>query len=131
MLLFAQCLLMSIPATMTTTNAPTWWPATRAFGFRYGNTSRLPYEKMAAFAHNPLGKLILLGAVALPTWHAAHRLRMRPRSRLARWSGGPGGLLWVGRRADPGGCGGAGVDLNRHRPEIAVHSRLRDLPIRH
>ena len=36
----------------------------------------LPYEKMAAFAHNPLGKLILLGVVALPAWHAAHRLRM-------------------------------------------------------
>jgi fumarate reductase subunit D len=36
----------------------------------------LPYEKMAAFAHNPVGKLILFGAVALPTWHAAHRLRM-------------------------------------------------------
>src|SRR6266566_10117516 len=36
----------------------------------------LPYEKMAAFAHNPLGKLILLGTVALPAWHAAHRLRM-------------------------------------------------------
>jgi fumarate reductase subunit D len=36
----------------------------------------LPYDKMAAFAHNPLGKLILFGAVALPAWHAAHRLRM-------------------------------------------------------
>ena len=36
----------------------------------------LPYEKMAAFAHNPLAKLILFGAVALPAWHAAHRLRM-------------------------------------------------------
>ena len=36
----------------------------------------LPYEKIAAFAHHPLGKLILFGAVALPTWHAAHRLRM-------------------------------------------------------
>jgi fumarate reductase subunit D len=36
----------------------------------------LPYEKMAAFAHNPLGKLILFAAVALPAWHAAHRLRM-------------------------------------------------------
>ena len=36
----------------------------------------LPYEKMAAFVHNPLGKLILFGTVALPTWHAAHRLRM-------------------------------------------------------
>lgn len=36
----------------------------------------LPYEKMVEFAHNPLGKLILLGTVALPAWHAAHRLRM-------------------------------------------------------
>jgi fumarate reductase subunit D len=36
----------------------------------------LPYEKVAAIAHNPLGKLILFGAVALPAWHAAHRLRM-------------------------------------------------------
>jgi fumarate reductase subunit D len=36
----------------------------------------LPYEKMTAFAHNPLGKLILFGTVALPAWHAAHRLRM-------------------------------------------------------
>jgi fumarate reductase subunit D len=36
----------------------------------------LPYDKMAAFAHNPLGKLVLFGAVALPAWHAAHRLRM-------------------------------------------------------
>ena len=36
----------------------------------------LPYEKMAAFAHNPLGKLILFGTVALPAWHAGHRLRM-------------------------------------------------------
>ena len=25
---------------------------------------------------NPIGKLILLGAVALPAWHATHRLRM-------------------------------------------------------
>src|SRR5215475_12780908 len=37
---------------------------------------QLPYEKMAALAHNPLGKVLLLGAVALPAWHAAHRLRM-------------------------------------------------------
>jgi len=35
----------------------------------------LSYEKMAAFAHNPIGKLILLGVVALPAWHAAHRMR--------------------------------------------------------
>jgi fumarate reductase subunit D len=38
--------------------------------------ANLSYEKMAAFAHNPLGKLILFGAIALPAWHAAHRLRM-------------------------------------------------------
>ena|SRR6266568_3049722 len=36
----------------------------------------IPYEKMAAFAHNPIGKLILFGTIALPAWHAAHRLRM-------------------------------------------------------
>ena len=36
----------------------------------------LPYRTIAAFAHHPIGKLILLGAVALPAWHAAHRLRM-------------------------------------------------------
>ncbi len=36
----------------------------------------LPYERMFAFAHNPLGKLVLFGVVALPAWHAAHRLRM-------------------------------------------------------
>ena len=37
---------------------------------------QLPYARMAAFAHNPLGKLILLGVVGFPAWHAAHRLRM-------------------------------------------------------
>ena len=36
----------------------------------------LRYETLAAFAHNPIGKLILFGVVALPAWHAAHRLRM-------------------------------------------------------
>ena len=36
----------------------------------------LQYESMAAFAHNPIGKLVLFGVVALPAWHAAHRLRM-------------------------------------------------------
>ena len=38
--------------------------------------AHLRYETIAAFAHNPIGKLIVFGAVALPTWHAAHRLRM-------------------------------------------------------
>jgi len=37
---------------------------------------QLHYETVAAFAHHPVGKLILFGAVALPAWHAAHRLRM-------------------------------------------------------
>src|SRR6266516_403427 len=36
----------------------------------------LPYAKMAGFVHNPIGKLIVFGTVALPAWHAAHRLRM-------------------------------------------------------
>jgi fumarate reductase subunit D len=36
----------------------------------------LRYETFAAFAHNPIGKVILFSAVALPVWHAAHRLRM-------------------------------------------------------
>jgi succinate dehydrogenase subunit D len=36
----------------------------------------LPYDKMLSFAHNPIGKLILFGTVALSAWHAAHRLRM-------------------------------------------------------
>lgn len=36
----------------------------------------LQYETIAAVAHNPVGKLVLLGALALPAWHAAHRLRM-------------------------------------------------------
>lgn len=35
-------------------------------------------ETIVAFAHHPIGKLILFGAVALPAWHAAHRLRMTP-----------------------------------------------------
>ena len=34
------------------------------------------YETIVAFAHHPIGKLMLFGAVALPAWHAAHRLRM-------------------------------------------------------
>jgi len=37
---------------------------------------QLPYETIAAFAHTPIGKVILFGVVALPMWHAAHRLRM-------------------------------------------------------
>jgi len=36
----------------------------------------LPYDRMAAVAHNPIGKLMLFGILALPAWHAAHRLRM-------------------------------------------------------
>jgi fumarate reductase subunit D len=36
----------------------------------------LHYDTIAAFAHHPIGKLMLFGAVALPAWHAAHRLRM-------------------------------------------------------
>jgi succinate dehydrogenase subunit D len=41
-----------------------------------GGFLHLSYAKAVAFAHYPVGKLILLGLVVLPTWHAAHRLRM-------------------------------------------------------
>ena len=37
--------------------------------------SGLDYASMHAFAGSWLGKLILLVIVALPLWHAAHRLR--------------------------------------------------------
>jgi fumarate reductase subunit D len=36
----------------------------------------LSYEKMAAFARDPAGKVIVLSTVVLTAWHAAHRLRM-------------------------------------------------------
>lgn len=36
----------------------------------------LAYERVLAFAQNPLGKLFLFAVVFLPLWHAAHRLRM-------------------------------------------------------
>jgi fumarate reductase subunit D len=41
-----------------------------------GGLLHLHYQSMVAFAHHPIGKLLLFGAVALPAWHAAHRLRM-------------------------------------------------------
>jgi fumarate reductase subunit D len=34
----------------------------------------LSYDRMAAFAGHWLGKLILLAVIALPFWHAAHRI---------------------------------------------------------
>ena len=37
---------------------------------------QLPFEKVLAFAQNPIGKLLLFGTIALSSWHAAHRLRM-------------------------------------------------------
>jgi fumarate reductase subunit D len=36
----------------------------------------LGYDRMLAFAGNPIGKLVLFGAIFLLLWHAAHRLRM-------------------------------------------------------
>ncbi len=35
----------------------------------------LSFERAHAFAANPIGKLILLGLVILPLWHALHRFR--------------------------------------------------------
>ncbi len=34
------------------------------------------YDRVHAFASNWLGKLVLLGFIFLPLWHAAHRLRI-------------------------------------------------------
>lgn len=34
------------------------------------------FERMRAFADHPLAKPLLLVALGLPLWHAAHRLRM-------------------------------------------------------
>jgi fumarate reductase subunit D len=39
-------------------------------------TLGLSYDKMLFVAHHSLGKLILFSVMALPAWHAAHRLRM-------------------------------------------------------
>ncbi len=36
----------------------------------------LTYDAAHAFAAHGLGKLVLLGFVLLPAWHAAHRLRV-------------------------------------------------------
>ncbi len=36
----------------------------------------LSYGQVHGFAENWIGKLILLGVIALPAWHAAHRLRI-------------------------------------------------------
>jgi fumarate reductase subunit D len=36
----------------------------------------LAYDRMLAFAGNPIGKLVLFGIIFLSLWHAAHRLRM-------------------------------------------------------
>ncbi len=36
----------------------------------------MTYEAAHGFASHWLGKLVLLGFVLLPTWHAAHRLRV-------------------------------------------------------
>ena len=72
----------------------------------------LPYEKMAAFAHNPLGKLILFGVVALPARHAAHRLRMTAHD-LGLGGGAVVKALCYGSAGVLiGGCGGAAGDLN-------------------
>mgnify|MGYP002634284353 CR=1 FL=1 len=36
----------------------------------------LAYERVLAVAQHPLGKGLIFGAVFLPAWHAAHRLRI-------------------------------------------------------
>jgi fumarate reductase subunit D len=36
----------------------------------------LAYDRMLAFARNPIGKLVLFSIIFLSLWQAAHRLRM-------------------------------------------------------
>ena len=36
----------------------------------------LGYERMLAFAQNPIGRFFLFTVISLLVWHAAHRLRM-------------------------------------------------------
>ncbi len=36
----------------------------------------LPYAKVMTALHNPIAKIVIFGLIALPAWHAAHRLRM-------------------------------------------------------
>ncbi len=38
--------------------------------------SATSYDAAQAFAANWLGKLVILGLIVLPAWHAAHRLRV-------------------------------------------------------
>lgn len=109
----------------------------------------LPYEKMAAAAHNPIGKLVLLGIVALPAWHAAHRLRMTAHD-LGLGSGfaNQDSLLRLGSLGDRGSRGGtigglidglhsrwSGIvfavliDINRHSQEtFTVHCSVEVAP---
>ncbi|KJS40254.1 MAG: hypothetical protein VR70_06245 [Rhodospirillaceae bacterium BRH_c57] len=47
----------------------------------------LSYDRVYAFAANPLGKIILFGVLVLPLWHAAHRFRMTIQDLGARTSG--------------------------------------------
>ena len=36
----------------------------------------LPYDRIMAWLRHPLARLIMFGLVAMPMWHAAHRMRM-------------------------------------------------------
>jgi fumarate reductase subunit D len=36
----------------------------------------LAYKRMLSVVQNPFGKLLVIAAVFLPAWHAAHRLRI-------------------------------------------------------
>ena len=50
----------------------------------------LSYDRAHAIASNPIGRLVLLGIIALPLWKGAHHLR----ALFADWLGhGPDGLV--------------------------------------
>lgn len=38
--------------------------------------AQLSYAKLAGFAGNPIGKVLIFGTIALQLWHAAQRMRV-------------------------------------------------------
>ncbi|MBF0561472.1 MAG: fumarate reductase subunit D [Alphaproteobacteria bacterium] len=47
-----------------------------AVPFHLISREAMSYDRVHAFASNPIGKLLLFVVIFLPAWHAAHRLRI-------------------------------------------------------
>jgi fumarate reductase subunit D len=52
----------------------------------------MSYARASAFAHHPLGKLVLLGVISLFLWHGAERIYLTLRDMHA---GGKLALMWL------------------------------------